>query len=66
MKYFDSKEEHIFNVTIDGDRASLVGQNQVRASVWGGGVTTWPLQMKMDFQKIDGQWMITNQVASTY
>ncbi|KRM03161.1 DUF4440 domain-containing protein [Limosilactobacillus gastricus] len=66
MKYFDSQEEHIFDVVIDGDQASLIGQNLVRASVWGGGVTTWPLQIKMEFQKINGQWLITNQIASTY
>lgn len=52
MKYFDSQEEHIFDVVIDGDQASLIGQNLVRASVWGGGVTTWPLQIKMEFQKL--------------
>ncbi|WP_296113359.1 nuclear transport factor 2 family protein [uncultured Limosilactobacillus sp.] len=66
MKYFDSQEEHIFDVVIDGDQASLIGQNLVRASVWGGGVTTWPLQIKMEFQKINGQWLITYQIASTY
>lgn len=66
MKYFDSQEEHIFDVVIDGDQASLIGQNLVRASVWGDGVTTWPLQIKMEFQKINGQWLITNQIASTY
>ncbi|WP_295775589.1 nuclear transport factor 2 family protein [uncultured Limosilactobacillus sp.] len=66
MKYFDSQEEHIFDVVIDGDQASLIGQNPVRASVWGGGVTTWPLQIKMEFQKINGQWLITYQIASTY
>ncbi|WP_040468352.1 nuclear transport factor 2 family protein [Limosilactobacillus gastricus] len=66
MKYFDSQEEHIFDVVIDGDQASLIGQNLVRALVWGGGVTTWPLQIKMEFQKINGQWLITYQIASTY
>lgn len=66
MKYFDSQEEHIFDVVIDGDQASLIGQNLVRASVWGGGVTTWPRQIKMEFQKINGQWLITYQIASTY
>ncbi|KRK81289.1 nuclear transport factor 2 family protein [Companilactobacillus nodensis] len=66
MKYFDSVEDNIKDIKIDGDNASLVGQNQVRASVWGGGINTWPLQMKMYFVKKNDQWFISDQVASTY
>lgn len=66
MKYFESTEENITDIKIDGNRASLIGQNRVKASVWGGGIATWPLQMKMEFAKDDGKWIITNQVASTY
>lgn len=66
MKYFSSTEESIKDIQIDGDSASLVGQNQVRASIWGGGVNTWPLQMKMYFVKQNGNWIISDQVASTY
>lgn len=66
MKYFSSVEEKIKDVKVDGNTASLVGQNKVRASVWGSGVATWPLQMKVEFAKNNGQWTITNQYASTY
>ena len=66
MKYFESTEENITDIKIDGNRASVIGQNRVKASVWGGGIATWPLQMKMEFAKDDGKWIITNQVASTY
>ncbi|WP_125763484.1 nuclear transport factor 2 family protein [Companilactobacillus hulinensis] len=66
MKYFSSTEESIKDIQIDGDSASLVGLNQVRASVWGGGVNTWPLQMKMYFVKQNGNWIISDQVACTY
>ncbi len=66
MKYFDSYEEHIKDVSIDGNKASLIGQNRVRASVWGGGVSTWPLEMKMYFIKNNGKWIISEQKASTY
>lgn len=66
MKYFSSKEENIKDVVITGNHASLIGQNRVQASVWGGATSTWPLQMKMEFVKDNGQWKITNQVASTY
>lgn len=66
MKYFSSKEDQIKDVHVDGNKASLVGQNRVKASVWGSAVNTWPLQMKMEFEKVNNQWVITNQVASTY
>lgn len=66
MKYFSSVEENIKDVKVDGNSASLVGQNKVRASVWGSGVATWPLQMRMEFKKNHGKWVITNQFASTY
>lgn len=66
MQYFASHEEAIKDIEIDDDKASLVGQSQVQAKIWGGGVNTWPLQMKMYFAKQNGNWIITNQVASTY
>lgn len=66
MQYFSSVAENIKDIKIDGDTASLVGQNKVKASVWGSGVSTWPLQMKMEFKKNNGKWIITNQFARTY
>ena len=66
MQYFSSKEDAIKDIEIDGNKASLVGQNQVQAKIWGGGTNTWPLQMKMFFEKQHGQWIITDQIASTY
>ncbi|CAJ1177773.1 hypothetical protein CPR19092_LGOLGGFK_00213 [Companilactobacillus paralimentarius] len=66
MQYLSSKEDDIKNIEINGSKASLVGQNQVQAKTWGGGVNTWPLQMKMYYEKKNGEWIITNQVASTY
>ncbi|GEO68326.1 nuclear transport factor 2 family protein [Levilactobacillus acidifarinae] len=66
MQYFSSQEEAIQDVQIDGDQASLVGQNRVQAKIWGGGINTWPLQMQMFYHKQAGQWRITRQVASTY
>ncbi|KIS02822.1 nuclear transport factor 2 family protein [Paucilactobacillus wasatchensis] len=66
MHYFSSTEDNVKNVEINGDTASLIGQNKVRASVWGGGVNTWPLEMKMHFVKQNGKWIIASQDASTY
>lgn len=66
MKYFSSIEENIKEIVIEGNSASLIGQNKVMASVWGSQVATWPLQMKMEFAKSNGKWIIANQIASTY
>ncbi|MBB1078477.1 nuclear transport factor 2 family protein [Limosilactobacillus sp. STM2_1] len=66
MKYYSSLEDSIKDIKITDDRASLTGQNQVKASIWGSAIGTWRLQMKMEFTKIAGQWLIANQIASTY
>ncbi|GEO58739.1 DUF4440 domain-containing protein [Companilactobacillus paralimentarius] len=66
MQYLSSKEDNIKNIEIDGNKASLVGQNRVQAKIWDGGVNTWPLQMKMYFEKKNGEWTVTKQVASAY
>ncbi|MGP4117694.1 nuclear transport factor 2 family protein [Levilactobacillus zymae] len=66
MQYLASQEEAIQDVHIDGNQASLVGQNRVQAKIWGGGEHTWPLQMRMTYHKQAGKWRITSQVASTY
>lgn len=66
MKYFSSIEENIKEIVIEGNSASLIGQNKVMASVWGSQVATGPLQMKMEFAKSNGKWTIANQIASTY
>lgn len=36
MQYFASKEDTIKAIQIEGNRASLIGQNQVQARIWGG------------------------------
>ncbi|MEE6670269.1 hypothetical protein PS385_01825 [Limosilactobacillus fermentum] len=46
MKYYSSTEERVFDVVVEGDQASLVGQNRVKASVWGGGVTANASQLE--------------------
>lgn len=66
MKYYSSKEDEIEDIEINGNKASLIGKNQVKASIWGSNVSTWRLQMKMYFAKENGKWLITKQVASTY
>lgn len=66
MKYYSSEEEAIEDVKIDGNKASLIGKNRVKARIWGGSISTWPLEMKMYFAKENGKWIVTKQVASMY
>ena len=66
MRYYAWQEDAIKAIHITDNTASLVGQSRVKARVWGAGPTTWRLQIKMDFEKIDGDWKIIKQSASTY
>lgn len=66
MQYLESKEEAIKDIRVEGDLGQLTGQNLVTAKIWGGSKNVWPLQMKMYFEKNNGRWVISKQVASTY
>ncbi len=66
MIYDSWQEEAIKEVVIEGNHASLLGQSRVKARIWGGPPHTWPLQVEMQFEKVDGEWLIVKQVASRY
>ncbi|MCY7191423.1 nuclear transport factor 2 family protein [Streptococcus gallolyticus] len=66
MRYYAWQEDAIKAIYITDNTASLVGQSRVKARVWGSGPATWRLQIKMDFEKIDGDWKIIKQSVSTY
>ncbi|SUO90207.1 nuclear transport factor 2 family protein [Streptococcus uberis] len=66
MSYYSWQEDAIKDVTIHGNYGSLIGQSRVKARIWGMGPTTWRLQVKMEFEKVDGEWQIIRQIASTY
>ncbi|KAF0467563.1 nuclear transport factor 2 family protein [Pediococcus pentosaceus] len=66
MQYLESKEEAIKDIRVEENWGQLTGQNLVTAKIWGGSKNVWPLQMKMHFEKNNGRWVISKQVASTY
>lgn len=66
FNYYSSIEENIKDIQIEDNHAELTGQNKVRASLGGSQINTWPLQMKVKFAKENSQWIITDQIASTY
>ena len=65
LNYYSAQTDSI-DITVDGDKARLVGRSRVNAAVYGGGRHTWPLQMDSKLERIGGQWKITWTKASTY
>lgn len=65
LNYY-SVETDSLDITVNGDRARMVGRSRVNAAVYGGGRHTWRLQMDSQLRKIDGVWKITLSKASTY
>ena len=65
LNYFSAEHEHM-PMEINGDTAQLTGQSYVAAAVFGGGRSNWHLQQKCSLKKVNGDWKITQSVASTY
>lgn len=65
LNYYSAQTDSI-EVTVDGDKARLIGRSRVNAAVYGEGRHTWPLQMDSRLERIGGQWKITWTKASTY
>lgn len=64
MRYFASREESVALQT-RGPRRWLRGRSRVRADIWGA-QGTWPLQTDLDFQLLQGRWLMVKATASTY
>ena len=64
LNYYSAEHDEI-NVTIDGDRATMVGKSRVNAAVYGGGRHTWKLRGDFTLVKENGQWKLKSSVAST-
>lgn len=64
MKYY-SYQEVKTSVTINGDKATFVGQNLLDARIWGSR-NTWRLQQTMSLEKRNGKWIILKSIATTF
>ena len=53
-------------VTLDGDRAVLIGKSRVEAAVYGGRRSLWRLRGDFTLRREDGKWLLTGSKASTY
>ena len=65
LNYFSAEHEQM-EIDISGDSATLTGRSRVTAAVFGGGRSTWRLQLHFKLVKREGQWLFTEARASTY
>lgn len=65
FRYFSAAHDSI-EVTLDGDRAAMVGKSRVLAAVYGGGQHLWRLRGDFTLRKESGRWKLTRSEASTY
>ena len=65
LNYYSEKLENI-DITIRDHTAQFIGQSKVNAAVFGGGKHVWRLQLTMKAIEKNGQWYMTEAVASTY
>ncbi|MGT2957705.1 hypothetical protein A9Q68_02540 [Streptococcus bovimastitidis] len=66
MRYYSAKNKAIQELSLNEHQAQLTTLDYVRASIWGSPAQTWPLKTQVSFEKINGQWLISKQVASTF
>lgn len=64
MKYY-AYEEVKSTVTINGNKATFIGQNLLDARIWGTR-NNWRLQQTMELVKKNNQWVIQKSVATTF
>ena len=65
LNYYAAQHEQM-DIQIDGDRATMTGRSRVTAAVFGGGRSTWRLQLRFKLVRRNGQWLFTEASAGTY
>lgn len=64
MDYFSTREVSVKPV-VQGNRARLTGRAVTAANIWGMR-GTWGLQLVIDYEKRNGQWLMSKAVASSF
>ena len=64
--HYYSAEHDSIEVTVAGDRASMIGRSRVLAAVYGGGKHSWRLRGDFTLRKEEGRWKLSSSSASTY
>ena len=65
LNYYSAEHQRI-DVDINDNSAVMIGQSLVSAAVFGGGRSTWRLQLKVKLTKKADAWIINEAKASTY
>lgn len=65
LNYYTAVHENI-TVSANSKDARLIGQSLVTAAVFGGGRSTWRLQLEIRLKKENDRWLMTKAIASTY
>ena len=65
FNYFSAEHDSI-EVTVAGDRASMIGMSRVLAAVYGGGKHSWRLRGDFTLRKENGRWKFSSSSVSTY
>ena len=65
FNYYSADHDSI-EVTVSGDRASMIGKSRVLAAVYGGGKHSWRLRGEFSLRKEEGRWKLSSSRASTY
>ena len=64
--HYYSAEHDSIEVTVTGDRASMIGKSRVLDAVYGGGKHSWRLRGDFTLRKEEGRWKFSSSRASTY
>ena len=65
FNYYAADHDGI-EVTVSGDRASMIGKSRVLAAVYGGGKHSWRLRGDFTLRKENEHWKFSSSSASTY
>ena len=65
LNYYSAVHDDM-EATVNGDTAKLTGKSKVMAAVFGGGKSTWRLQLDFELIWKNGEWYFTFARASTY
>ena len=65
LNYYSAVHDDM-EVTVNGDTARLTGKSKVMAAVFGGGKSTWRLQLDFELIRKNGEWYFTFARASAY
>ncbi len=65
LNYFSADHRDI-HTELHGETAALIGKSVVSAAVFGGGRSTWHLQLRLTLARRENAWRITEARASTF